>query len=94
MHCFKCNATVLQTHSLQKPFRKAVYLLNDFMTLPLQEKFLEKKSDLIDVDRDSLLKVLQLYNSDLTSIQCDIDAIKKWLKTQPHLPEIPGKLLF
>lgn len=40
---------------------------------------------------EDLTAVLKLYDRDTKTIQNDIDTIKNWMKTQPHLPEIPGK---
>jgi hypothetical protein len=47
---------------------------------------------LFEVDNDVRKRALQLFDRTEESFDDDVQAIKKWLHTQKHLPEIMGML--
>lgn len=37
---------------------------------------------------DERKRILQVYNRDEASLKEDVECVKKWIKSQPHLPEV------
>lgn len=42
---------------------------------------------------DRLKMALKLYDKSISDLDQDINILKEWIKSQPHLPEIPGKFM-
>lgn len=48
-------------------------------------------SQLMPYSEDEVTAVLKIFGKTPESIQKDVNAVKNWMKTQLHFPEIPGE---
>lgn len=48
-------------------------------------------TDLLKFSEDDRTRILKIFNRTPNSVQKDVEAIKNWLKTQPHLPDLFSK---
>jgi hypothetical protein len=53
-----------------------------------------QNSNIYIVDEDKVTEFYHSFGTTAQSVSKDVAIIKEWLKTQLHLPELMGKLIF